>query len=101
MKGVHTNMTLIQCYAPTNDTDESITDTFYEQLQAEVRLVPRHDLLVVMGDLNAKVGNNNTNMDRVIGKYGCGTINDNGERLVELCACPAGNSVLSNWSKFV
>jgi hypothetical protein len=54
-----------------------------------------------MGDLNAKVGNNNTNMDRVIGKYGCGTINDNGERLVELCACPAGNSVLSNWSKFV
>ena len=62
-----------------------------------MRLVPRNDLLVVMGDLNAKVGNNNTNMDRVIGKYGCGTIND----IIELCACPAGNSVLSNWSKFV
>ena len=90
-------MTLIQCYAPTNDTDESIKDTFNEQLQAEVRLVPRHDLLVVMGDLNANVGNNNTNMDRVIGKYGCGTIND----IVELFACPAGNCILSNWSKFV
>ncbi|XP_076105780.1 uncharacterized protein LOC143074119 [Mytilus galloprovincialis] len=86
LKGVHTNMTLIQCYAPTNDSDEAAKDTFYEQLQAEVRLVPRHDLLVVMGDLNAKVGNNNTDMDRIIGEHGCGTINDNGERLVELCA---------------
>jgi len=46
-------MTLIHCYAPTNDSDEAIKDTFYEQLQAEVRSVPHHDLLVVIGDLNA------------------------------------------------
>ena len=32
-----------------------------------------------MGDLNTKVGN-----ERVMGKYGCGNINDNGERLVDL-----------------
>ena len=56
LKGVHTNMTLIQCYAPTNDSDE---------VQAEVRSVPRHDLLVVMGDLNANVGNNNTEQYQV------------------------------------
>ena len=57
-------MTLIQCYAPTTNSDEAIKDTFYEQLQA--------DLLVVVGDLNAKVGNNanvgnnNTDIDRVL-----------------------------------
>ena len=32
-----------------------------------------------MGDLNAKVGNDNTGNERVMGKY------DNGERLVDLC----------------
>ena len=64
LKGAHTNMTLIQCYAPTTNSDEAIKDTFYEQLQA--------DLLVVVGDLNAKVGNNanvgnnNTDIDRVL-----------------------------------
>jgi len=37
---------------------------------------------MVMGE----VGNNNTDMAIVLGKYGCGTINDNGDRLVEVCA---------------
>ena len=86
LKGRHIKITLIQCYARTNDTEESIKDTFYEQLQAEIQQAPLHDLIVVMGDLNAKVGNNNINMDRVMGKHGCGTMNDNGERLVELCS---------------
>ena len=32
------------------------TDPFYEQLQAVVEGVRKHYLLIVMGDLNAKVG---------------------------------------------
>ena len=43
------------------------------------------DLLLVMGDLNAKVGSDNVNFERVMGR-GCGMQNDNGERLVEWCA---------------
>ena len=42
--------------------------------------------------INAKVGNDNTGNKRVMGKYGCGNINDNGERLVVLCG--ANNLVI-------
>ncbi|XP_021369218.1 craniofacial development protein 2-like [Mizuhopecten yessoensis] len=41
----------------------------------------KHDLIVVMGDLNATVGNEGTEDDRARGKHGCGSMN-NGERLV-------------------
>ena len=86
LKGKHTNITIIQCYAPTNDNSDERKDEFYDQLQTEVEKAPRHDLLVVMGDLNAKVGDDNTDYERVMGKHGVGTRNDNGERLVEFCA---------------
>ena len=32
---------------------------------------------IMMGDLNAKVGNYNRNYERAMGKEGCGTMNDN------------------------
>ena len=43
-------------------------------------------MLLVMGDLNAKVGSENVIYERVMGKEGCGVQNDNGERLTEWCA---------------
>ena len=39
-----------------------------------------------MGDLNAKVGSDNVNFERVMGTEGCAMQNGNGERLVEWCA---------------
>ena len=38
-----------------------------------------------MGDINAKVGLDNSNCEAAVGKHGCGSINDNGERLVDFC----------------
>ena len=73
-----------KCYALSNEVEEDIKDDFYEQLQREVSKIP-HDMLLIMGDLNAKVGNDNTGREDAMGQHGCGTINDNGERLVEFC----------------
>ncbi|XP_071170896.1 craniofacial development protein 2-like [Mytilus edulis] len=78
-------VTFIQCYAPTNEAEEEVKTEFYNTLQAEIRKVPTHDLTIVMGDLNAKVGNDNTGNERVMGKYGCGQMNENGELLVDFC----------------
>ncbi|XP_012943709.1 uncharacterized protein LOC101861615 [Aplysia californica] len=86
LRGKHTNTSIIQCYAPTNDSEDESKDYFYEQQQRELTSIPRHDLIVVMGDLNAKVGEDNTNYERTMGQHGTGTRNENGERLVDFCA---------------
>ena len=38
-----------------------------------------------MGDLKVKVGSDNTDHDRAMGKEGCGSMNNTGERLLEFC----------------
>ena len=85
LKGRHINTTIIQCYAPTNESEEDRKDTFYEQLQAELENTPGHEIKIVMGDLIAKVGNDNRNYERAMGREGCGTMNDNRERLLDIC----------------
>ena len=42
-------------------------------------------MLLVIGDLNARTGSVNTDIERVLGKEGFGMINNNGERLIETC----------------
>lgn len=79
-------MTIIQVYAPTNEATDEDKDCFYEQLQATLDKVPKHDLIVVMGDLNAKVGESNEGCEDIMGIHGIGTINDNGDRLVSFAA---------------
>ena len=81
----YVKLTLIHVCAPTNDTDEEVKDHFYEKLQAIVEKTPRHDLLVVTGDLKAKVGINVEGYERVMGKHGVGTRNVNGEKLCDFC----------------
>ena len=49
--------------------------------------VPQHDLMLVMGDLNAKVGTAQKDEERTVGNHSIkGVRNDNGERFVAFCA---------------
>lgn len=47
--------------------------------------VPQHDLLLMIGDMNAKVCSDNTNSEEAMRCHSCGNINDGGERLVNFC----------------
>ena len=49
-------VTFIQTYAPTEDSEEGVKDSFYDSLEELITKVPKGDHLVVMGDLNARVG---------------------------------------------
>jgi hypothetical protein len=83
-------LTIIQCYAPTNEATDEDKDEWYEQLQRLVSKVPQHDMLLIIGDMNAKVGNNNTNYEKAMGTHGCGDMNDNGSRLADFCMNNSG-----------
>jgi len=40
---------------------------------------PNRDILIIMGHFNAKVGRNNTSIERITGKEGLGDVNENGK----------------------
>ena len=58
---------------------------FYEQIQSVIGKVPARDMKIVMGDLNTKVGTDNTNRDLIMGRHGTGEQNEHGELFAEFC----------------
>ena len=55
-----TKPSIIVTYAPINDASEEEKEEFYNSLQATLEEIPQHDMTILMGDMNARVGNNNT-----------------------------------------
>ena len=53
-------ITVIQVHAPTSNAEEAEVERFYEDLQDLLELTPKKDVLFIIGDWNAKVGNQET-----------------------------------------
>lgn len=84
VNGTPLNMSIVQVYAPTSDSSEEELEAFYEDLENLLKKVPRKDILVVQGDWNAKIGEDAYHdWKGTIGKFGHGTTNDRGMRLLE------------------
>ena len=81
----HIKIFVIQCYAPISDADEETMGTFDQQLQKALDNVPSHDVLLVIGDLNAKVRRCNEGRGTIMGENACGEMSENGERLADTC----------------
>ena len=81
-------MTIIMCYAPTEVSDEEAKDAFYRKLNDVCNSVPTHDTILLIGDMNAKVGSRDIGIDSPnssVGVHGIGVRNNNGTRLVDFC----------------
>ena len=48
------NITVIQVYAPTSNPEEAEVERFYEDLQDLLKLIPKNDVLFIIGDWNAE-----------------------------------------------
>ena len=53
-QGKRCNITVIQVYAPTSNTEEAEAERFYEDLQNLLELTPKKDVLFIIGGWNAK-----------------------------------------------
>ena len=71
------NITVIQAYAPTSNSEEAEVERFYEDLQDLLELTPKKDVLFIIGDWNAKVGCQETS--GITGKFGLGIWNERGK----------------------
>ena len=54
------NITEIQAYAPTSNTEEAEVKQLYEELQDLLELTAKKDVLFIRGDWNTKVGSQET-----------------------------------------
>ena len=74
---------MIQVYAPTSSAEEAEVEQFYEELQDPLELTPPKDVLFIIEDWNAKVGNQE--IPEVTGKFNLRVQNEERQRLTEFC----------------
>jgi endonuclease/exonuclease/phosphatase family metal-dependent hydrolase len=67
LKGKFHNITLINVHSPTEEQIEE-KDKFYDDLQRTYDRVPKHDIVMILGDLNAKIGKEKA-YENVTGKH--------------------------------
>ena len=77
---------VIPCYAPTNDAEDEVKDAYYNALQSQINKTPQDDVLLVIRNQNAKVGNDNSQYKRSMGKEDTSKMNENGGKLANICS---------------
>ena len=74
-------MTLVYLYAPIQEAEEESKEIFYDEVQIILNNTPKHDMLIVLGDCNIKVDEEQI-YENVAGKYSLHVhTNNNGKRL--------------------
>ena len=79
-QGKPLSITVIKVYAPTSNAEKAEVEQFHGDLQDLLELTPPKDVLFILWDWNAKVGNQET--PGVTGKFCLGIRNEVLQRLI-------------------
>ena len=52
---------IISCYCPSNASDKSVITTFYNWLYFIAQLIPKLNVLIIIGDMNAQIDKDEQN----------------------------------------
>ncbi|XP_008485560.1 craniofacial development protein 2-like [Diaphorina citri] len=88
------NIFIVQCYAPTLDKSDEEREEFYEEIRKTIQMKKFHEILILMGDFNAKVGSQR--IDDIVGPHGLGTLNSAGQDLINFC-CENELFITNTW----
>ena len=83
IQGKQFNIAIVQVYAPTSAITDDDIEEFYNLVESTLDQVKSNELLVVMEDLNAKVGQERNR--NIVGPRGMGENNGRREKLIEFC----------------
>ena len=96
LKGHPFNISIIQVYAPKAEYDGEEINQFYNMLEMAKEHCKLQEVVIIIGDLNAKVGEGKHNA--VVGVHGLGERNERGQKLIDWWA--ANNQIITNtWFK--
>ena len=96
LQGHPFNISIIVIYAPTADSADEVIDTLYDSLDKAKSQCKSNDIVIVLEDLNAKVGHGT--VGKAVGPHGIGERNERGDRWVQWCE--GENMVITNtWFK--
>ena len=76
------NINVMQVYAATQDHDGEEIEKFYQEIQNSIKYAKSDEVICIMGDSNAKVGNERYQNSK---NAWLGRRNKRGERLVQFC----------------
>ena len=77
----HFHSIIFQDLKQLNNAEKTEVERFCEDVQDLLELTSKKDVFFILGDWNAKVGSQETT--GVTGKFGFGTQNEAGQRLIE------------------
>ena len=84
MKVSQEKMFVVGVYGPGMERAENERDAFWDSLNECLSGARENERVIVLGDMNAKVGDQER--AGVVGRHGVAGVNENGERLIEVCS---------------
>ena len=81
---VHAKVTIIQCYAPLNDYDDTTKDQFHQHPQDLFNNTPQYDIIILIG--NMKINGDKSGFEHVLGPHAYGKCTNDGDQFTQFCA---------------
>lgn len=62
------HITILHRIAPTEESKEETKNNLYEELESLIGTIKNQDIVILMGDMNLKVGRDNSGFEGIMGR---------------------------------